>query len=518
GRLHRRRHLVPAGAGDGRGLCRRALQPRRRAGQDGARRGRGHPLAPLSRAGSGQPLVSDRAVPPRAVRGPARGGRLRRRRGRARRARQARQAGARAVKVLLVGGGGREHTLAWKLAQSSRLTELIAAPGNPGIARLGRCVGIKDDKIEGLCHLALHERVDLTVVGPELPLSLGLADRLRERGGAVFGPSQAAARIESSKAFAKDLMARYSIPTARYRSFTEIAPARAWCRELGVPLVVKADGLAAGKGVIICRTLEEADAALALCLESAAFGAAGASVVVEEFMVGEEASFFAITDGTAILPLAGAQDHKTVFDGDRGPNTGGMGAYSPAPVLDAAMADRVMAEIVRPTVAALAREGTPFTGFLYVGLMIGSDGPRGAADCPQRWPGSRTRRYAWCWPPGGTRAAATRACPSPASRRPRPCPASRSFTPGPRAVTAPSSPRVAASWACTPPDPTCAPRWRPPMPPRIGSSSAASTTGGTSRGGRSTGDHRSPRGRGASGRSGARRGRRGTQGRRHRGL
>ena len=280
------------------------------------------------------------------------------------------------MKVLLVGGGGREHTLAWKLAQSSRLTELIAAPGNPGIARLGRCVGIKDDKIEGLCHLALHERVDLTVVGPELPLSLGLADRLRERGGAVFGPSQAAARIESSKAFAKDLMARYSIPTARYRSFTEIAPARAWCRELGVPLVVKADGLAAGKGVIICRTLEEADAALALCLESAAFGAAGASVVVEEFMVGEEASFFAITDGTAILPLAGAQDHKTVFDGDRGPNTGGMGAYSPAPVLDAAMADRVMAEIVRPTVAALAREGTPFTGFLYVGLMIGSDGPR----------------------------------------------------------------------------------------------------------------------------------------------
>jgi phosphoribosylamine--glycine ligase len=280
------------------------------------------------------------------------------------------------MKVLLVGGGGREHTLAWKLAQSPRLTELIAAPGNPGIARHGRCVAIKDDEVEALRELALRERVDLTVVGPELPLSLGLADRFRERGLAVFGPSQAAARIESSKAFAKDLMARYRIPTARYRVFTEVAPARAWCRELGVPLVVKADGLAAGKGVSICRSLEEADAALALCLESGAFGAAGASVVVEEFMVGEEASFFAITDGTAILPLAGAQDHKTVDDGDRGPNTGGMGAYSPAPILDAAMAERVMAEIVRPTVAAMAREGVPFAGFLYVGLMIGSTGPR----------------------------------------------------------------------------------------------------------------------------------------------
>ena len=280
------------------------------------------------------------------------------------------------MKVLLVGGGGREHTLAWKLAQSPRLTELIAAPGNPGIERHGRCIAIKDDGVEALCDLALRERVDLTVVGPELPLSLGLADRLRARGLAVFGPSQAAARIESSKAFAKDLMARYRIPTARYRVFTDLAPARAWCRELGVPLVVKADGLAAGKGVSICRTLPEADAALALCLEAGAFGAAGASVVVEEFMVGEEASFFAITDGTAILPLAGAQDHKTVFDDDRGPNTGGMGAYSPAPILDAAMAERVMAEIVRPTAAALAREGVPFTGFLYVGLMIGSDGPR----------------------------------------------------------------------------------------------------------------------------------------------
>ena len=280
------------------------------------------------------------------------------------------------MKVLVVGAGGREHTLTWKLAQSPRVTELLAAPGNPGIAQHARCLPIKDDEIEALVAAALRERVDLTVVGPELPLSLGLADRFRERGLAVFGPSQAAARLESSKAFAKDLMARHGIPTARFRAFTEAGAARAWCRELGVPLVVKADGLAAGKGVIICRTLPEADAAVALCLDQAAFGAAGASVVIEEFMEGEEASFFAITDGAAILPLASAQDHKTVFDGDQGPNTGGMGAYSPAPVMDAGMTERVMAEIVRPTVAAMAKEGAPFAGFLYVGLMITRQGPR----------------------------------------------------------------------------------------------------------------------------------------------
>ena len=280
------------------------------------------------------------------------------------------------MNILLLGSGGREDALAWRLRQSPSCDELLAAPGNPGIARLGRCVGIKDDEIEALRDLALRERVDLTVVGPELPLSLGLADRLRERGLAVFGPSQAAARIESSKAFAKDLMVRYGIPTARYRAFTEIAPARAWCRELGAPLVVKADGLAAGKGVIICKTLGEADAALALCLESAAFGAAGASVVVEEFMAGEEASFFAITDGTAILPLAGAQDHKTVFDGDRGPNTGGMGAFSPVSAVDEGLRARIMREIVEPTLAALAADGAPYHGVLYVGLMLTAEGPR----------------------------------------------------------------------------------------------------------------------------------------------
>jgi len=280
------------------------------------------------------------------------------------------------VKVLVVGAGGREHTFSWKLAQSPRVTELLAAPGNPGIAQHARCLPIKDNEIDALVAAGLRERVDLTVVGPELPLALGLADRFRERGLAVFGPSQAAARLESSKAFAKDLMARHGIPTARFRAFTAAGTARAWCRELGVPLVVKADGLAAGKGVIICRTLDEADAAVALCLDQGAFGAAGASVVIEEFMEGEEASFFAITDGAAILPLASAQDHKTVLDGDRGPNTGGMGAYSPAPVMDTAVTERVMAEIVRPTVAAMAKEGAPFAGFLYVGLMITRVGPR----------------------------------------------------------------------------------------------------------------------------------------------
>jgi len=280
------------------------------------------------------------------------------------------------VKVLVVGAGGREHTFSWKLAQSPRVTELLAAPGNPGIAQHARCLPIKDNEIDALVAAALRERVDLTVVGPELPLALGLADRFRERGLAVFGPSQAAARLESSKAFAKALMARHGIPTARFRAFTAAGTARAWCRELGVPLVVKADGLAAGKGVIICRTLDEADAAVALCLDQGAFGAAGASVVIEEFMEGEEASFFAITDGAAILPLASAQDHKTVLDGDRGPNTGGMGAYSPAAVMDTAVTERVMAEIVRPTVAAMAKEGAPFAGFLYVGLMITRVGPR----------------------------------------------------------------------------------------------------------------------------------------------
>ena len=278
--------------------------------------------------------------------------------------------------VLLIGGGGREHALAWKLAQSPGLGRLIAAPGNPGIAAHARCVPVKDTAIDGLVALALQERPDLVVVGPEMPLALGLADRMRAAGFAVFGGGAAAARLESSKAFAKDLMARHRIPTARFGTFREAVAARAFCREMGAPLVVKADGLAAGKGVLICRSLEEADAALAQCLEARAFGDSGLTVVVEEFLEGEEASFFALSDGTTVLPLGAAQDHKTVWDGDRGPNTGGMGAYSPAPVMDPAMEARVMAEIVRPTIAAMAAEGTPYTGALFVGLMITREGPK----------------------------------------------------------------------------------------------------------------------------------------------
>jgi len=280
------------------------------------------------------------------------------------------------VRVLLVGGGGREHALAWKIAQSPRLTRLLAAPGNPGIARHAECVAIKDSSVEELVSLASRERMDLVVVGPEVPLSLGLSDRLREAGLGVFGPSQAAARLESSKAFSKGLMARYGIPTARFETFGDPGDARRFCRELGAPLVVKADGLAAGKGAMICRTLEEADQAVRLCLEEAVFGAAGRTVVIEEFMEGEEASFFVVSDGAQVLPLQAAQDHKTIFDDDRGPMTGGMGAYSPVPALDETMARRVMQEIVTPVLAAMAREGTPYAGVLFVQIMITKEGPR----------------------------------------------------------------------------------------------------------------------------------------------
>ena len=280
------------------------------------------------------------------------------------------------MRVLLVGGGGREHALAWKLAQSPRLGRLVAAPGNPGVARHAECAAVRDNEIDDLVALATRESADLVVVGPELPLSLGLADRLRAAGLAVFGPSQAAARLESSKVFSKDLMARYGIPTARFKIFQDAAAARRFCREWGAPLVVKADGLAAGKGAIVCLTLDDADRAIRLCLEEGAFGAAGRTVVVEEFMEGEEASFFVVTDGTSALPFQAAQDHKTIFDGDRGPNTGGMGAYSPAPVMDATTDRRVMDEIVTPTIAAMAKEGAPYAGVLYVGLMITKAGPR----------------------------------------------------------------------------------------------------------------------------------------------
>jgi len=280
------------------------------------------------------------------------------------------------MNLLVVGGGGREHALCWKLAQSPRLTRLVAAPGNPGIARHAVCVAVSVDDHDGVVRLAERERADLVVIGPEVPLVAGLADRLRDKGFAVFGPGAPAAALEGSKAFAKDLMARAGIPTARYATFTDPGAARTFARELGAPVVVKADGLAAGKGAIVCATLAEAEAAIARCLERREFGAAGATIVVEEFLRGEEASFFAVSNGGACVALGAAQDHKTVFDGDRGPNTGGMGAFTPVASLDAALHARIMRTIVEPTFAAIAREGAPYRGVLYVGLMLTAEGPK----------------------------------------------------------------------------------------------------------------------------------------------
>ncbi len=280
------------------------------------------------------------------------------------------------MKILLVGGGGREHALAWKIARSPVVEHVWAAPGNPGIARHARCLDLAVDDTEGLVGFAIGHDVDLVVIGPEQPLVAGLADALRARGLAVFGPGQRAAAIEGSKAYAKALMARHGVPTARFATFTEAPAARRFARELGAPCVVKTDGLAAGKGAIVCATLEEADVAIAQCMERREFGAAGATVVVEEFMRGEEASFFVLAGAGGVLPLATAQDHKTVFDGDRGPNTGGMGAFTPVPAINAVMQARVMREIVEPTLAALAADGAPYAGVLFVGLMLTAEGPK----------------------------------------------------------------------------------------------------------------------------------------------
>jgi phosphoribosylamine---glycine ligase len=280
------------------------------------------------------------------------------------------------MNVLLVGGGGREHALAWKIARSPLVEHLWAAPGNPGIARHARCLDLAVDDAEGLGGFAVAHGVDLVVIGPEQPLVAGVADPLRARGLPVFGPSARAARIEGSKTYAKQLMAKHGIPTARFEVFDDPVRARRYCRELGAPCVVKTDGLAAGKGAIVCATLEAADAAIAQCMERREFGAAGAMVVVEEFMRGEEASFFVLAGAGGILPLAAAQDHKTAFDGDRGPNTGGMGAFVPVAAFDAAVQARVIREIVEPSLAALAADGSSYTGVLYVGLMLTADGPR----------------------------------------------------------------------------------------------------------------------------------------------
>jgi phosphoribosylamine--glycine ligase len=279
------------------------------------------------------------------------------------------------VNVLLIGSGGREHALAWKLAQSTLLTKLYAAPGNPGIAREAECVAIDVADHAAVAALCRDEDIGLVVVGPEAPLVAGIADDLRAAGIKVFGPSMAAARLEGSKGFTKDLCARFGIPTGAYGRFNNAPKAKAHIRRMGAPIVVKADGLAAGKGVTVAMTPDEALDAVDACFEGA-FGDAGAEVVVEEFLEGEEASFFCLCDGTTALPFGSAQDHKRVGDGDTGPNTGGMGAYSPAPVMDAAMEARVMREIVEPTLRGMAEMGCPFSGVLFVGLMISADGPK----------------------------------------------------------------------------------------------------------------------------------------------
>ena len=280
------------------------------------------------------------------------------------------------MKVLVVGAGGREHAIAWKAAQSPLVDEVIVAPGNAGTATEPRVrnAPVRADDANALVALARCESIDLTIIGPEQPLVAGVVDRFEAEGLRCFGPTAAAARLEGSKAFAKAFLARHAIPTARYEAFDDLAAARAYLRRQPVPVVVKADGLAAGKGVVVAETIDEADAALASMLEAGAFGAAGRTVVIEEFLRGEEASFIAMVDGERIVPLASSQDHKARDDGDRGPNTGGMGAYSPAPVVTDEMHERIMRDVIRPAVRGLAADGIRYRGFLYAGLMIGDDG------------------------------------------------------------------------------------------------------------------------------------------------
>jgi len=280
------------------------------------------------------------------------------------------------MKVLVIGSGGREHALAWKLAQSPRVSEVIVAPGNAGTATEAKCrnVAIKATDIDGLLQLAQDEGIALTVVGPEQPLVAGVVDAFRAAGRRIFGPTAKAAQLEGSKAYAKDFLQRHGIPTAFYAVHTNVDAALAYIRDKGAPIVVKADGLAAGKGVIVAMTQDEAEAAVRDMLDGNAFGDAGARVVIEEFLDGEEASFISMVDGVTALPMATSQDHKRVGDGDTGPNTGGMGAYSPAPVVTLEVHARVMREVVNPTVAGMIADGIPFTGFLYAGLMIDAAG------------------------------------------------------------------------------------------------------------------------------------------------
>jgi phosphoribosylamine--glycine ligase len=280
------------------------------------------------------------------------------------------------MRILVVGSGGREHALCWKLAASPLCDKLYCAPGNAGIAAEAECVAIGAEDIEGIVGFAKRERIDFVVIGPEGPLVKGLADRLEAEGILAFGPSAKAAALEGSKGFMKDLAAKYNIPTARYARFTDAAPAKAFARTFTPPIVIKADGLASGKGVVIATSHAEAEAEIDAMLNEKKFGSASTEIVIEEFLEGEELSFFALTDGTHALPLVSAQDHKRVGDGDTGPNTGGMGAYSPAPVGTKDVEAAIMERIIRPTVAGMAAEGRPFKGVLYAGIMVTKDGPK----------------------------------------------------------------------------------------------------------------------------------------------
>ncbi|MBR5318379.1 MAG: phosphoribosylamine--glycine ligase [Peptococcaceae bacterium] len=280
------------------------------------------------------------------------------------------------MKVLVIGSGGREHALVWKISQSPMVDKIYCAPGNAGIGQMAECVAIKAEDLDGLLDFALQNEIGLTVVGPEVPLTMGIVDKFQEKGLKIFGPSGRAAEIEGSKTFAKDLMAKYGIPTAKYGAFTDAAEAKAFLAEVGLPCVVKADGLAAGKGVLICETKEEAETAVDDILVDNKFGNAGSRVVVEEFLTGQEVSMLAFSDGKTIVPMVSSQDHKRIWDGDKGLNTGGMGAYSPAPIYTPDVHEIVVPQVLEATIKAMEQEGRPFVGILYAGLMLTADGPK----------------------------------------------------------------------------------------------------------------------------------------------
>lgn len=280
------------------------------------------------------------------------------------------------MRILVIGSGGREHSLAWKIRRSPRVSRVYCAPGNAGMGEIADLVPISADDIAALARFAADESIDLTVVGPELPLTLGIVDEFQTCNLRVFGPNRAAARLEGSKTFTKDLLRRHGVPTAYFGAFTDADDAKRYLREVGAPIVVKADGLAAGKGVLICASVKEGEEAIDEIIGGRIFGDAGERIVIEELLEGEEVSFIGLTDGTAVLPLASSQDHKRALDGDRGPNTGGMGAYSPAPIVTAAINDRLMREVMEPVVAALREAKIDYRGVLYAGIMVTESGPK----------------------------------------------------------------------------------------------------------------------------------------------